>query len=130
MPSVTASNIMTSDIISAKTDTPVSEIAGLMADNRLRVVPIFDEQDQLVGVVSEEDLVHQDARVHAGLFDGAERATLEVSPGRRVYVHVARGRITANGQTLEAGDALKLVDPREVTLTGGADAEVLVFDLP
>ncbi len=68
MPSVTARNIMTSDIISARTDTPVSEIAGLMADNRLRVVPIFDEQDQLVGVVSEEDLVHQDARVHYPTF--------------------------------------------------------------
>ncbi|RPI16161.1 MAG: pirin family protein [Lysobacterales bacterium] len=90
---------------------------------RLRLIASPDGGDGSVRI-------HQDARVHAGLFDGAERATLEVSPGRRVYVHVARGRITANGQTLEAGDALKLVDPREVTLTGGADAEVLVFDLP
>lgn len=68
MPSVTARNIMSSEIISAKTDTPISEVARLMADNRLRAVPIFDEQDQLVGVVSEEDLVHQDARVHYPTF--------------------------------------------------------------
>ena len=27
--------------------------------------------------------IHQDARVYAGLFDGAEHATLEVAPGRR-----------------------------------------------
>jgi CBS-domain-containing membrane protein len=68
MDSVTARDIMSPDIISARTDTPVSELARLMADNRLRAVPIFDQQDQLVGVVSEEDLVHQDARVHYPTF--------------------------------------------------------------
>lgn len=68
MTSITASTIMSSNIISARTDTPVSELAGLMAENRLRAVPIFDEQEQLVGVVSEEDLVHQDARVHYPTF--------------------------------------------------------------
>jgi quercetin 2,3-dioxygenase len=64
------------------------------------------------------------------LFDGAEAATLEVLPDRRVYVHVARGRVDVNGTTLNAGDALKLADVRDVTLTKGQDAEVLVFDLP
>jgi hypothetical protein len=74
--------------------------------------------------------LHQDARVYAGLFDGAERAALEVAPGRRVYLHVARGHITANGEALAAGDALKLVDVRTLQLTDGVGAEVLAFDLP
>ena len=74
--------------------------------------------------------IHQDARVYAGLFDGAERAALEVAPGRRVYLHVARGRVTANGEALSAGDALKLVDVRTLHLTDGVGAEVLAFDLP
>ncbi len=51
-------------------------------------------------------------------------------PGRRIYVHVARGRITANGELLDAGDALKLTDVTTLDLSDGADAEVLVFDLP
>lgn len=75
-------------------------------------------------------LIHQDARVYAGLFDGAENATLEVKRGRRVYVHVARGAVSANEVVLEAGDALKLTDTMTLTLQGGRDAEVLVFDLP
>ncbi len=73
--------------------------------------------------------VHQDARLYAGLFDGAERARLELASGRRVYVHLARGRLRANGEALEAGDALKS-DARSVELEGGEAAEVLVFDLP
>ena len=68
--------------------------------------------------------------MYAGLFDGAESATLEVTPGRRLYVHVARGALTANGVALEAGDALKLTDTTALTLRDGRNAEVLVFDLP
>lgn len=73
---------------------------------------------------------HQDARLHAGLFDGAERAHLGIGPGRLAYVHVARGAVSANGVPLEAGDGLKLADPGHVVLTQGVGAEVLVFDLP
>jgi redox-sensitive bicupin YhaK (pirin superfamily) len=75
-------------------------------------------------------LIHQDARVYAGLFDGSEAADLTVAPGRRIYVHLARGRLTANEVTLDAGDALKVTGDGHVALRQGQDAEVLVFDLP
>ena len=74
--------------------------------------------------------IHQDARVYAGLFDGDEQAALDVVAGRRVYLHVARGTITANGQALAAGDALKMSDEPRLELTNGSGAEVLIFDLP
>ncbi len=90
---------------------------------RLRLIVSPDRGDGSV-------LIHQDARVYAGLFTGAEAAVLEVKPGRRIYVHVARGSISGNGTKLTAGDALKLTDVTKLTLTAGTDAEVLVFDLP
>jgi redox-sensitive bicupin YhaK (pirin superfamily) len=74
--------------------------------------------------------IQQDARVYAGLLDGEEQARLDVGDGRRLYVHVARGQVTANDVTLEAGDALKLSDTTRLELRDGRDAEVLVFDLP
>ena len=75
-------------------------------------------------------LIHQDARLYAGLFSGDEQAELTVQEGRRIYVHLARGLISANGQRLEAGDALRITDTAAVRLENGQDAEVLVFDLP
>jgi hypothetical protein len=73
--------------------------------------------------------IHQDARVFAGLFDGDEHAALAIERGRRAYVHVARGTITANDTVLGAGDALMLTDTASLALAGGKAAEVLVFDL-
>jgi redox-sensitive bicupin YhaK (pirin superfamily) len=74
--------------------------------------------------------LHQDARVYAALVDGSERVAHDIAAGRRGYVHVARGRVQLNGTALDAGDAARLEGPASVTLDGGDDAEVLVFDLP
>lgn len=74
-------------------------------------------------------LIHADARVYAGLFDGAEAAELPVPAGRRAYVHVVRGKVEVNGQRLSGGDAAMLENEAAVRLRGGDAAEVLVFDL-
>lgn len=75
-------------------------------------------------------LIHQDARIYAGLFNGSEAADLTVANSRRIYVHVARGTLTANGVALNAGDALQITQRSALHLEGGDNAEVLVFDLP
>jgi quercetin 2,3-dioxygenase len=89
---------------------------------RLRLIASPDGADGSV-------TIHQDVRVYAGLFDGAERAEYLLPKGRRAYVHVARGRISINGNPLEAGDALK-TDASHIFLEKGDHAEVLLFDLP
>ena len=89
---------------------------------RLRLIASADGQDGSV-------MLHQDVKLYAGLFDGAENACLAIPDGHRVYVHVARGEINVNGKTLHEGDALKGVAEKEIQLTQGIDAEVLVFDL-
>ncbi|AOY00019.1 pirin family protein [Jeongeupia sp. USM3] len=89
---------------------------------RLRLVASGDGADGSV-------TIHQDARLYSGLFDGAESATLPLAPDRRAYVHIARGSVEVNGIALEAGDALMLSDEAAVSVAGGRQAEVLVFDL-
>jgi quercetin 2,3-dioxygenase len=89
---------------------------------RLRLIASPDGRDGSV-------TIHQDARVYAGLFDGAESAKHSLLKGRKGYVHVARGRVTVNGNVLDAGDALK-TEGGSIELRDGAQAEVLVFDLP
>ena len=75
-------------------------------------------------------LIHQDARVYAGLFDAEEHARFEVADGRQCYVHVARGALHVAGLHLEAGDGLKITDEGEIEVREGRAAEVMVFDLP
>jgi len=89
---------------------------------RLRVIASPEGADGSVKIGA-------DARMFAGLFNGDERADFDVPAGRRVYVHVARGSVSVNGQALGAGDAAKIEDVAKVTIDGGDNAEVLLFDL-
>ena len=73
--------------------------------------------------------IHADARLHAGLLDGAEEVDMPLDPARKFYVHLVRGVLQVNGQALKAGDAAKLQNESRLHLSGGQDAEVLVFDL-
>jgi redox-sensitive bicupin YhaK (pirin superfamily) len=73
--------------------------------------------------------IHQDARVLAGLFDGAEAGAHPLGRGRHAWVHVVRGGVRVNGQPLQAGDGAAISDERDVRVDGGAASEVLVFDL-
>src|SRR5437773_4282211 len=52
--------------------------------------------------------VHADAAMYAGLFDGVEAAELPLDVSRKTYVHLVRGQLAVNGQTLQAGDAAML----------------------
>jgi redox-sensitive bicupin YhaK (pirin superfamily) len=89
---------------------------------RLRLVASPDGHD---GSVS----IHADARMYAGLFDGAESVELPLDPARRTYVHLVRGQMSVNGQRLRGGDALALADETRLQLAEGDNAEVIVFDL-
>jgi redox-sensitive bicupin YhaK (pirin superfamily) len=74
-------------------------------------------------------LVHADARLYSGLFNGGEEATLTLDNQRKTYVHLVRGELEVNGQKLSGGDAAKLEGESQLRLAAGKDAEVLVFDL-
>jgi len=74
-------------------------------------------------------LIHADASLYAGLFDGGEAAVLALDPKRKAYVHLVRGQLEVNGQVLHTGDAALLQAEDCLNLAKGQAAEVLVFDL-
>jgi len=88
----------------------------------LRLVASPDgEQDSVV--------IHADARMYAGLFDGEQAVELALDPSRKAYVHLISGTLEVNGHQISAGDAALLDKEDRIALSHGKQAEVLVFDL-
>ncbi len=92
---------------------------------KLKLVASGDAAEQAAGAVT----IHADAKLYAGLFDGVETAQLTLDPTRKTYVHLIKGELEVNGQSLTGGDAALLEAETLLALTKAKGAEVLVFDL-
>jgi CBS domain-containing protein len=58
----TARDIMTSPVISVKPETAIREIVGLMLRSKISGVPVVDDDQRVLGVVSEADLLEKEDR--------------------------------------------------------------------
>ncbi len=110
------------------------DVKGIAPGYEQKTFADSEKRGQLRLIASEQGdngsvRINADAKVYAGLFDGAETATLSLHPSRKGYVHVVRGTLDVNGRPLEAGDALLLENESEISVARGMNAEVLVFDL-
>lgn len=108
---------------------------GLPPGYEQKAFPAEDKRGRLKLVAAPDGregavTLHADASIRAGLFDGDEHAELALDPERLAYVHVARGEVLLNGEVaLKAGDGVTLDGETKLTLSGGREADVLVFDL-
>src|SRR3954468_5250822 len=53
---LTAADVMTTEVVTVTPDTPVRDIAELLYTRRISGVPVV-ESDQVIGIVSEGDLI-------------------------------------------------------------------------
>ena len=54
-----AMDVMTSDVITVKGDASVTEVARVLADRGISAVPVVDDQNHVIGMVSEGDVLHR-----------------------------------------------------------------------
>ena len=54
-----AADIMVSAVISVRPNTRVEEVARILLANRISAVPVMDEEGELLGIVSEGDLMRR-----------------------------------------------------------------------
>lgn len=55
------SELMTTDVVNVRQDATFTEIAKLLAEHDITAVPVVDDTDRPVGVVSEADLLRKEA---------------------------------------------------------------------
>lgn len=54
---IKAKDIMTKDVITVKTDTPIINVLELIAEHNISGLPVVEDDMTLVGIVSEKDVL-------------------------------------------------------------------------
>ena len=99
-----------------------------------RAFPMEDQKGKLRLLASpdgkEESIqIHADARLSVTTLAPGSSVILQNAPERHLWIQIARGKLTLNGQPFGAGDGAAISDPGSVEFKASEESEILVFDL-
>ena len=73
--------------------------------------------------------IKQDADLYVSRPRKGDKLVFEVHPNRHVWLQLVKGKLSVNGISLEAGDAIYGTDEKLLQIDGVEDGEFLLFDL-
>ncbi|MDX3758630.1 CBS domain-containing protein [Streptomyces mirabilis] len=92
-------SVMATEVVTARYGTPFKEVARLLTEHRISGLPVIDEDDKVLGVISETDLMVRQAGVPA-----------PYTPRRFRFTGLTRGarRQAAKGHARTAGQLMSV----------------------
>jgi CBS domain-containing protein len=61
---LTAKDIMTKDVITVRPDTSIEALSSLLVKYEISGVPVVDDSGELYGIVTDNDLISRNKRLH------------------------------------------------------------------
>ncbi len=118
------SEIMSSPPITVSSETRIAEVARVMRENNISGMPVVDERNYLLGVITEHDLIQRHAPVHQPRYITVLSAYIPVNPREvREYQEQMRQALAINASQLMTIDAKTVTPDDEVE-----DAIALMLD--
>jgi CBS domain-containing protein len=95
---LTAKDIMTKGVITVKLDTPLAELSNILVKSNISGVPVVDDAGLLVGIVTENDLISQNKRLHIPTVVSFLDAAIYLESSKRFEQDVKRMTATTVGE--------------------------------
>jgi CBS-domain-containing membrane protein len=80
-------DVMTTRVVAVRKDATFKDIVALLTEHRVSAFPVLDEEEKVIGVVSEADLLSKEALVAAV---GALAAQLGCANGSPYHAEFAK----------------------------------------
>ena len=59
-----ASDIMEKYVVTASPDTPIYDLVRLFVNNKISAIPVVDDEEKLIGIVTDGDLLYKKVKLH------------------------------------------------------------------
>ncbi|WP_030690699.1 CBS domain-containing protein [Streptomyces globisporus] len=109
---LTARNLMTTPAVTVHAEETVADAARLMVRRGVERLPVIDEEERLVGIVTRRDLLgvylRPDAEIRRRIREDVLSDAMDL-PGYAVDVHVLDGVVTLGGRVRQRSRARMLV---------------------
>jgi CBS domain-containing protein len=117
-----ASDIMTRDLVTIRRDASITEAIHFMLDNKVSGLPVLDDQDKVVGVLTEGDLLrrsetgterHRPRWLEFLMGPGRIAGDYVRTHGRRVEEIMSRDPVSVTGDVV-LSDVVQLMEDRRI----------------
>src|SRR5437588_776785 len=103
----TVADVMTTDVIAARPDTPFRELAEMLTSRHISAVPVVDVQGRLLGIVTRGDLLavflRRDGEIREEIIQEVMIRTLWMDPAR-IDIGVTSGVVSLRGRVDRRSD--------------------------
>jgi acetoin utilization protein AcuB len=99
---VRVQEVMTKQVTTTRGDVPVEDVARLMTDSKIRGLPVVDDEDHVIGVITETDIFKAFVEMFAGGHSGL-RLTLEIPEGKDCLLELAKAISELGGSIVSVG---------------------------
>ncbi|WFD10631.1 CBS domain-containing protein [Tepidibacter hydrothermalis] len=113
---MTAKDIMTSNVVVVNQDATIKEIAEIFLKNRIGGVPVVDEENKIVGIISETDIIQKEKNVNIPsfinilqgyiFFDSFKEVEEDI---RKIAAYKARDIMSKDVMTVKEDDSVEYV---------------------
>jgi len=122
---LTAKDIMTKEIITVKKDTSISELSRLFIEHKVNGIPVVDDENAVIGMVTQGDLIEQNKSLHiptvitlfdAVLFLESEKkfeADVKKLTGTKVE-DIYSSKVVTVSLTTDLGDIASIMSEKDV----------------
>lgn len=109
-----ARDIMNKRVITVQEDATIEEVAGILTENNISGAPVVNKEGNLVGIVTEEDLLHKETNPRTPGF-------LNIL-GAFIYINGLE-RYREDFKKLAANKALEIMTTDVITVDGDTEIE-------
>ncbi|MER7540653.1 CBS domain-containing protein [Streptomyces sp. NPDC097704] len=92
-------SVMTKDVVRVRYATPFKEVARLLAEHRISGLPVVDEDDRVIGVISETDLMARQTNAPDPYEPAHRHGTLALAPAARRQAAKAKALVAGGLMT-------------------------------
>jgi CBS-domain-containing membrane protein len=109
---ITAKEIMTGNVITVTKSTSIKELSGLFIKHKVNGFPVVDENDRLMGIVTEKNLIEQNKNLHIPTVIALFDAVIYLESGKKFEEEVKH---------LNATQVKDIYTPNVVTVSSDAN---------
>jgi len=91
---ITAKEIMTKEVITVTEDTSIKELSDLFIKHKVNGFPVLDKDSQMVGIVTEKNLIEQNKNLHIPTVIALFDAVIYLESGKKFEEEVKRFNAT------------------------------------